>query len=299
MGCVVKSCQECPLENCSQHPRKLPPSKPLFSIPDHVETVAYMKVQTTVETVVQPTVETIVATVPQPPSRQAPKRVKCPRCRSVHLVKRGFYKWKGRRKQLLYCLDCGRKFVQRPQKPTREIKEFALRQLASGNSPRVVSTLITQEYGRFFSLSTIREWASKPECPICHSTNTIKDETYRRARKYRGFPTFNADRGSFYCKNCGRHFVGDRENLWMKTPPKIIKFALKQIKRGKTLQAVSNLILEKYDIKRSAVSINKWKHRFQKKKSKKPTGFCWKHGYYEGASGCPKCRELRKINTKP
>lgn len=87
-------------------------------------------------------------------------------------------------------------------------------------------------------------------CPNCGSTNTIGNG-YRR--------NSNHSVPKRKCRDCNRRYTNKEDSLFkMKSPKEIIEFGVKSLNNGNSTRKVAELILERYHIKISHVSISNW-----------------------------------------
>lgn len=97
--------------------------------------------------------------------------IRCPSCRSRNVRRKGRYRRRVKYlgfpsfnadRQVFYCLDCGRTFIEKREhlksKTPQQVIDFALRQIQKGNSLRRVSKMIEKEHSIKRSPVTIAKW---------------------------------------------------------------------------------------------------------------------------------------------
>jgi len=162
-GVLVSSCEECFVHNCVHRSRQLQTPKPLPLISTAKEVLPQLHYKEIVPRKIDARAH-LIPTSQVPPRKKAYHGIGCPRCHSTRIVKRGFYKWKGRQKQKLLCRNCGRGFIQNPEKGTaKEVIDFALTQFHLGKSLRAIAKLIKERYGIKRSHVAISAWTRLPK----------------------------------------------------------------------------------------------------------------------------------------
>ena len=90
------------------------------------------------------------------------------------------------------------------------------------------------------------------KCPFCKSKNIIKKG--KRKTKYKL-------KQIFYCKNCGKYFVGDEIHYKM-YPAKVVINAINYYNLGYTLEETSKLVNRRFKVKTSESSVQRWLSEF-------------------------------------
>jgi len=105
------------------------------------------------------------------------------------------------------------------------------------------------------TLELENELTNKPKCAYCNSVN-LKENGNRKTK--------SGLKQRYYCKDCKRTFIADKEFEKIKANPKIVTLTMDLYFKGLSLRDISDTIYQFYGLRISHETIRNWIMRFTK-----------------------------------